>query len=201
LDIGCGTGEDALHFGRLGADVVATDASPAMVRIANGRGVNARVLRIENIGDLGGTYNLVLSNFGALNCIGDLRTLRGPLAGLVRAQGYLALCLMSRFCLWESWHYAVRGQFRKASRRWRGESTASGGLRVFYPSAREVQNALIPGVTLVADVGIGISIPPSFAGALSAPLLHRLEWVDARFGASKFGRTMGDHRLFVFRRS
>lgn len=201
LDIGCGTGEDALHFSRLGADVLAIDASPEMVRFARGRGVNTRLLRVERIRELTSTYELVLSNFGVFNCIRDLWTLREPLAHLLSPRGYLAVCLMSRFCLWESLHYALRGQLRKASRRWCGKTTASGGLRVYYPSATEVQNALLPGFSLVIDVGIGIAVPPSFAKPIPARLFNNLARLDARIGASKLGRTIGDHRLFVFRRS
>ena len=39
LDIGCGTGEDAIHFAKLGHRVVATDASLQMVRMATRKAV------------------------------------------------------------------------------------------------------------------------------------------------------------------
>ena len=44
LDLGCGTGEDALHFMSRGMQVSGIDASPEMVRIARGRGVDANVV-------------------------------------------------------------------------------------------------------------------------------------------------------------
>lgn len=201
LDIGCGTGEDALHLARLGAQVLALDASPEMVRIARGKGVNARLLPIEGIHALAVAFDVVLSNFGGLNCIRDLSTLRETLARLVRPQGYLAVCLMGRFCLWESAHYALRGQFKKAARRWRGETLTSAGLRVSYLTLKQVRQALSPGFDLVADVGIGISVPPSFVEGAPAPLLNALACMDARIDSSKIGRAIGDHRLFVFRRS
>jgi ubiquinone/menaquinone biosynthesis C-methylase UbiE len=201
LDIGCGTGEDALHLARLGALVLALDVSPEMVRVARGKGVDARVLPIEGIHALAVAFDLVLSNFGGLNCVRDLSTLRETLARLVRREGYLAVCLMGRFCLWESAHYALRGQFKKAGRRWRGKTLTSEGLRVFYPSAKQVRQALSPGFDLVADVGIGVSVPPSFVEGKSARLLNALASLGARIGSSKIGRAIGDHRLFVFRRS
>lgn len=201
LDIGCGTGEDALHLARLGGQVLALDVSPGMVRVARGKGVDARVLPIEGIHALAVAFDLVLSNFGGLNCIRDLSTLRETLARLVRPGGYLAVCLMGRFCLWESARYALRGQFKKAARRWRGKTLTSEGLRVFYPSAKQVRQALSPGFDLVADVGIGVSVPPSFVEGAPVPLLNALASLDARIGSSKIGRAIGDHRLFVFRRS
>ncbi|HTM12133.1 MAG TPA: methyltransferase domain-containing protein [Bryobacteraceae bacterium] len=201
LDIGCGTGEDALHLARLGGQVLALDASPEMVRVARGKGVDARVLPIEGIHALAVAFDLVLSNFGGLNCIRDLSMLGETLARLVRPDGYLAVCLLGRFCLWESAHYALRGQFRKAARRWRGETLNSAGLRVTYPSGKQVRHALSPSFHLVADVGIGVSVPPSFVQRTPATLLNVLASLDARIGPSRIGRTIGDHRLFVFRRS
>jgi ubiquinone/menaquinone biosynthesis C-methylase UbiE len=201
LDIGCGTGEDALHLSQLGGQVLAADASPEMVRVARERGVNARVLPIENIHILAVAFDLVLSNFGGLNCIRDLSALDKTLARLVRPGGHLALCLMSRFCLWESAYYTVRGQFGKATRRWQGESAHSSNLRVFYPSAKQVRNALSPYFEVVAEAGIGVAVPPSFVGGMPVPLLNTLTRLDARIGASRIGRAVGDHRLFIFRRS
>jgi predicted TPR repeat methyltransferase len=43
LDLGCGTGEDALHFTGLGMRVCGIDTSNEMVRIARARGIDASV--------------------------------------------------------------------------------------------------------------------------------------------------------------
>jgi ubiquinone/menaquinone biosynthesis C-methylase UbiE len=200
LDIGCGTGEDALHFAELGGEVLALDVSPEMVRIARAKGVNAQVLPMEGIHVFVDTFELVLSNFGGLNCLRDLSTLCETLARLVRPQGFLALCLMSRFCLWESAYYAVRGKFKNAARRWRGAAMTSRGLSLVYPSSKQVRRALSPDFDLVADVGVGILVPPSFVGPMSPKLLRRMASADARIEASRVGRMIGDHRLFLFRR-
>ena len=201
LDIGCGTGEDALHLAGLGAQVLALDVSPEMVRVARGKGVNARVLPIEGLHALAVAFDLVLSNFGGFNCVRDLSALHKTLARLVRPEGYLAVCLMGRFCLRESAHYALRGQFKKAARRWRGETLTSAGLRVSYPKLKQIRQALSPSFDLVADVGIGVSVPPSFVEGTPAPLLNTLASLDARLESSRIGHAIGDHRLFVFRRS
>lgn len=201
LDIGCGTGEDALHLAQLGAQVLALDVSPEMVRVARGKGVNARVLPIEGIHALAVAFDLVLSNFGGFNCVRDLSAIRQTLAKLVQPEGYLAVCLMGRFCLRESAHYALRGQFRKAVRRWRGETLTSASLRVSYPTAKQVRQALSPSFDLVADVGIGVFVPPSFVEGTPAPLPEVFASLDARFESSRIGRAIGDHRLFVFHRS
>src|SRR5260370_29257424 len=60
LDIGCGTGEDAIHFAARGVTVYATDASPAMVQVARARGVTATVCSAEGLGRIGRTFDGVI---------------------------------------------------------------------------------------------------------------------------------------------
>ncbi len=198
LDLGCGTGEDGVHYLRAGANVVAVDNSARMVEIARGKGVDARVLGIEQLGDIAGVYDLVLSNFGALNCLPDLGNLRESLARLLRPGGRVAICVMNRFCAWELVHYGLRGKLAKASRRWSGQTETSSGLRVYYPSVRQIARALSPSFRLVTDVGIGVCVPPSYVRAASPFLLERLSRVDERIAGSRIGRAIGDHRLLVF---
>jgi ubiquinone/menaquinone biosynthesis C-methylase UbiE len=201
LDIGCGTGEDALHYLNLGAAVSALDASSEMVARARDKGVNAHVLQVEDIARLCGTYDAMLSNFGVLNCVRDLSSLREPSARLLRTGGHWAICLMGRFCLWEFGYYSLRGQFSKATRRWLGTTTASLGLRVYYPLVRQVRDALRPHFELRLDAGIGLCVPPSFVPELPAGLLNGLDCIDRRIAANRFFRGAADHRLLVFRKN
>src|SRR5262245_24068622 len=66
LDVGCGTGADAAHLMDRGIDVCGIDASAAMVRIARARGVNALCLAAEELQQISGPFDGVLSNFGVL---------------------------------------------------------------------------------------------------------------------------------------
>ncbi len=121
LDLGCGTGEDAIHLEALGAKVFAIDASPEMVRVARTRGANASVLSIEDLAHIKGHFDGVVSNFGALNCVGNLKAVSASLAKLVLPGRYLAVCVLGRFCLWETLWYLLTGHPRKAFRRLRAE--------------------------------------------------------------------------------
>lgn len=201
LDLGCGTGEDALHFQKLGAQVEAIDGSPRMVDAARQRGVPARLQRIEEVAALHGTFDLVLSNFGALNCVADLSALREPLRRLLRPEGVLAVCVLNRFCLWESGYYALRARLQKAVRRWTGNTQTSSGLRVFYPTARSIRACFAPDFQVIRDVGVGVAVPPSYVGSLSEGALHRLDRFDGIFAATRLGRAIADHRLLIFKRS
>jgi SAM-dependent methyltransferase len=200
LDLGCGTGEDALRFSGLGAKVTGIDSSPEMVRIARERGVDARLCRIEDIGGLKAKYDGAVSVFGALNCVADLSTLREPLAATIAGGGYLVICVMGRFCLLEAIWYLLHGDFRKAVRRWKGWADSSLGLRIHYPSTRGIANSFSPAFQLENTAAIGILVPPSFVLGLSSALLRRFDRIDRRIGAWPICRAVGDHRVLIFRR-
>jgi ubiquinone/menaquinone biosynthesis C-methylase UbiE len=201
VDLGCGTGEDAVHLLNRGVRVSAIDASPAMVEAARRRGVPARTLSLEQLDRLQGPFDGALSNFAALNCVEDLCILRGPLSRLIRPGGYLACCLMGRFCLWETVYYLVRGEFRKCARRWAGAAKShSVGVRVFYPSVRSIRRAFAPEFTQVDLAGIGIFVPPSFVTGLPAAALACFGQIDQRLAHRQGVRALSDHRLLIFRR-
>jgi len=199
LDLGCGTGDDALALGARGVRVTGIDASSEMVRIARNRGVDAHVLAIENIAELSGTFDGVVSNFGALNCVENLQALREPLARIVKPGGVMAVCLMSRFCLWETLVFAAHGEFSRAIRRWSGEAASSVIPRVFYPTTRQICRSFAPDFTLVSTHGIGVAVPPSYVTKLSEASIRRLAPFDRRFASSPILRSLGDHRLLIFR--
>jgi ubiquinone/menaquinone biosynthesis C-methylase UbiE len=201
LDMGCGTGEDAALMGERGINVIAIDSSPEMVRQARQRGIDARVLRIEDIAEIGQECDGAISNFGAVNCVERLSDCCEPLARLVRPAGCLAVCVMGRFCLWETIWYSLQGQFGKATRRWSGQSPSSFGLTVYYPRINEIRDALSPAFKLVASAGVGVFVPPSYVPGLSAETLRRLDRIDRKIAGWRGFRVMSDHRVLVFRRS
>jgi ubiquinone/menaquinone biosynthesis C-methylase UbiE len=202
LDLGCGTGEDALHFQDLGMQVRAVDASVEMVRIARSRGVDATHLAIEELGHMSGAFDGAISNFGALNCVERLDAIRAPLAKLVRPGGSLAICIMGRFCLWElAWHL-LRARPAKAFRRWSKNGVSSSlGVRVYYPSVARLRQLLAPDFTLAGWYGVGIAVPPSYVTGLSNRLLARLASFDRRVEHRPLWRALSDHRLLIFTRN
>ena len=198
LDLGCGTGEDALHLADGDVSVRGLDSSSEMVRVARSRGVDATQLAIENLECLHGVYDGALSNFGALNCINRLASLSESLARLVRPGGYLALCTMGRFCAWETAWYALHGKPAKASRRWNGSSfSTSLGIPVYYFSQKQIRQAFRGRFDLVAWHGIGVAVPPSFVKGIPAAVTAALAKVDVRVAHRPFLRAFADHRLAI----
>src|SRR5690349_24724805 len=69
LDLGCGTGVDALHLHSRGVSVYGIDDSPKMIEVARERGIRADCCPIEHLQYLNLNLDGVISNFGALNCL------------------------------------------------------------------------------------------------------------------------------------
>lgn len=204
LDVGCGTGEDALHFMGNGISVRAIDASSEMVRIARSRGVDASVLGIEELGieelnRVQGYFDGVISNFGAFNCVSGLHAIRRPLARLIRPGGHLAVCIVGRFCLWETAWYLLRGEPRKAYRRWSSEPWGvSLRIPVRFRSVHQLARAFRPEFELRDWRGIGAFVPPSYVRGLPLSLLEALGTLDSHVAHLPLVRALADHRLVIF---
>jgi SAM-dependent methyltransferase len=200
LDLGCGIGDDAVHLGARGVRVTGIDESAAMVGAARERGVDAHVIRIEDAGQVRGPFDGVLSNFGALNCVECLDSVAEDLARLVVPGGSLALCVLGKRCAWETACYAARGDWPRASRRWRAESwSQSLGVRVYYPDTREIVRAFGASFRLKGRIGIGVAVPPSYV-KLTQGTVERLAACDRAIARWPLMRAMGDHRLYLFER-
>lgn len=201
IDLGCGTGADALHFQDLGVSVYGIDASLEMVRRARQKGVEAQQLAVEDLDALSERYDGAISNFGVLNCVERLDNLGAILARRIRIGGILAICMMGPFCLWETCHFLRQGDSRSACRRWTAESASSSvGVQVRYPSIRGIKAALKGNFKLLSWYGIGLLVPPSYVKGLSAPALEHLAAIDRYVAHWPVLRMLCDHRLLLFER-
>ena len=174
LEMGCGTGEDAVWLAQQGVRIVATDASPAMLAQTEAKaasvGVSAllttQLLDFNNLPRKSlGQFNGVYSNFGAVNCTNDWVGLANFLQKNVQAGGYVGLGIMSPFCLWETVWHGLHFDFQTATRRWRGNAQASladgATFDVYYPQPRHVRQALSSHFTPTHLLGLGVALPPS----------------------------------------
>jgi len=179
LDLGCGTGEDALHLARRGARVLAIDVSADMVERARQKAsaagcaaqIDIRCLAMEDLGTAldGECFDGVLSNFGAVNCIRDLRSLIAAIATRVAPSGRLLWVVMGKHVPWEWTWYALRGDWRRAWRRLPRDGAPWRGLTVCYPTPAEMRQLLSPWFTVSRVSPLGFALPPSYA----APWLER----------------------------
>ena len=218
LELGCGTGEDALWLAGRGHRVLATDASPGMLETAarkvEAAGVADRVrfARLD-LATIGGEpepaeapFDAVFSNFGALNCVENCSDLAGVLHGWIRPGGRAVFVVMGPVCLWEIVWYGLHLRPRTATRRWRAgrEVTISSGhsLRVWYPSPARLRGQLEPWFESRLTLGIGSVVPPTFAAPLvrnRPSLLERLDALDRRWAHRLSG--VADHYLLSLDRT
>ena len=210
IEIGGGTGEDALWLERQGRQVLMTDASPAMVRLAAAKGVNAKVCAAEGLAALdrkiGPAFDGAFSNFAALNCVADLRPFAQGLARLLRPGAPALLVLFGTGCpgewLTEALNGRPRNMFRRASH---GDQPARLGGRSFtvrYHRRREVEQALGPWFLPAGRQGVGVFVPPSAAEpwiSRHPGLLRALESLDRTLAGPL--AQLGDHILYRFVRT
>jgi SAM-dependent methyltransferase len=154
LDLGCGTGDDAVHFMARGVRAIGMDASARMVECARARGIEALELAFEDLDRLQASYSGAISNFGALNCVPDLRPIAAELSRLICPSGALAICIMGKFAPLETLRFVHRLDWRRATRRWSGRARWQ-GIDVFYHSAREIRTAFASDFVFERRVSIG----------------------------------------------
>jgi SAM-dependent methyltransferase len=167
LELACGTGEDAVHLGRRGVRVLATDASEFMIERArakiaaadlDGR-VEARPLAIEDLPALSGPFDGAFSNFGGFNCVADFGGAARALADLLKPGAPVLLCVMGPVVPWE-WIGFLRRP-REAVRRLRPGGVAWRGITVQYPSIGALRRAFAPAFRPLRVSALGALLPPT----------------------------------------
>jgi ubiquinone/menaquinone biosynthesis C-methylase UbiE len=202
LDVGCGTGLDAIFLARRGIHVVGIDASSEMIERlrARHRDIDARVLRIEDLGRLGDErFDGIISAFASLNSVADLTVFTADAARLVRPGGRAVLHMLNRFSLWE-WLGCLRRRDWQGARlvgRQRSRQFVIGGQSVNHSVyfARGAYASFESGFRLRGTYGLGALRPPHTVRRLPTAVVQALEWADVRVGGWPLVRDAG--RFFV----
>lgn len=207
LELGCGTGEDALYLAGRGVRVTATDASPAMLDLARAKAADQPLVTVQPL-DLNAlpadfpAFEGAFANFGVLNCVSDPQALAAWLAAHIPPGGIAAFALMSPLCLWEIGWHGLHGDFRTAVRRLRRNTTFD-GLPIRYPTIHRLSRSFAPHFRRIHVEPLGLMLPPSDVyGAIERRprLLRSLTALDRRLSQSSPLALYADHYWIEFER-
>jgi SAM-dependent methyltransferase len=222
LEIGCGTGDEALAMSCAGYRIVATDISPAMIEAArakptpNGGDVTWHVLPAGQLACLVDEYGHdsfdgAYASFGVLNCELDLAPVVAILAELLRTGAALVCSVMNRWCAWEiGWgllHLRPRQAFRRLGREPLAAGLASPDGRLSVPARyynpRSFARLLAPSFRVQLMRGFPILLPPPYLAHLfdrHPALFARLDRIERRWRDRFPLHSLGDHFLAVLER-
>jgi SAM-dependent methyltransferase len=220
LEIGCGTGTEAIRISRHVAGVVATDISSGMVallrRKVEARRLGMRVrpleLRAIDVGRAaeflpGGKARVAYSFNGALNCELELGRFPRELWRLLEPGGLFICSVRNRFCLEESLLQAALLRFRSTTpRKEQPKMVSVGGMDIpaYYYYPWEFAGIFKPYFEVRKQIALPAIIPPPYLNDTYVKVRSRLKLLELadtaladRFPFNRFG----DQTLFVFRRN
>ena len=212
LDLGCGTGIDAQWLLDRGAELVSIDVSPQMVAATAKRLGDAGDVRV---GDLDGSawvdgmadgFDVVLANFGVVNCLTDMARFGRQLDLVLRDGGCAVLVPMSRLVPWEQVPALLRLDISTARRRFSRDSVTApgyGSLRVWYYSAKALCSALGQTWSVRSAESLGWALPTFDRRSLlegRGRVTGVLARIDRVGGSILHYVGVGDHQIVVLAR-
>lgn len=216
LEINCGTGEDASWLASLGHKVIATDASPSMIRQAKKKfGSEKNIIFYAcdfeelAISFPGKKFDLIFSNFAGLNCISPEKMifLGKDLRQLLKENGHVAIVVFGKYTWWETFYYLLKGSPKKAFRRWNNKMNLvrlKGNVYqpVHYYSVKKLAQLFSP-LRLEERKPVGLFVPPAYLEAAMKKRPKFFEWLARREeGAKKipFASSLADHTYLLFKK-
>jgi ubiquinone/menaquinone biosynthesis C-methylase UbiE len=219
LEIGCGTGSEAIQVSRHVKRIVATDISEKMLDLFERKvkakrldhkiiAAKARASEISTVKELlpEGSVRVAYSFNGALNCEPDIHDVPGELAKVVREDGYFLCSIRNTLCLLEALSHSLVLQFDKtATRKDQPTMVSVGGMDIpsCYYSPSRFANIFRPQFRVRKMIGLPAFLPPAYLSDYylrtgKARLIpEKLELIlGDRF---PFNR-LGDQTLFVFQK-
>lgn len=215
LEIGCGTGDEAIELAALGLRILAVDPSPEMVRIARAkaeaRGVGDRVtFREASARDIGsipwGTsrFDGAYASF-SLAYEPDLRPVAAALHGLLRPGATLAVSLPSRVCLseWVASLAAMKPSMAgRRLRPWHGHKVGEFSVPIRSYTPTGLARAFAPAFVLLRWEAMTCLVPPPSMNRVFERLdglADAIERADAVLRGMRVFRSVGDHFLAELR--
>lgn len=222
LEIGCGTGEEAILLAQAGHTILATDISPGMARItiekvkAAGLEQHVKVIALP-----GGHLNAILpvkrfdgayASFGSLNCEPNLRQFVHNLANLLHPDSKFVFTIMARWAFfeigWHLFHKEAQQGVRRLKTGWQSANLNGAGeeqttVPVRYLSITEIKKSFAKFFSLVEHFSLPLLLPPPYLNDFylrHQNFFDQITPLERKFRKIWPLRNTGDHIAFVFRR-
>jgi SAM-dependent methyltransferase len=219
VELGCGTGDEAISLAAHGCSIFAFDPSPGMVAIASDKATATRtegtvrcfVGRSADLARHLGSVRPRMKFDGAyasfsLSYERDLTSASDALAPWIRPGGRFVVSAMNRLCGAELAAAFLSGHPRLAGRRL-GEQTlhkvGEFATPIFPRTVREIVEAFREHFVLEDRRALPAVLPPHYANRTLGrwPIVFNiLTRTDPHVGALPLLRCLGDHNLLRFRR-
>ena len=174
LELNSGTGEDAIFFAKAGHKVHATDISTGMQQVLQQKSAPYRdrisfetcsFTQLDQLQNQG-PFDHIFSNFGGLNCTGELEKVLLSFDALLKPGGKATLVIIPGFCLWETL-LVFKGKFKTAFRRFfssKGRTAHIEGayFKCYYYSPSFIINRLQQSYKVAGLEGLCTLVPPSY---------------------------------------
>jgi len=219
LEVGCGTGAEAMEIARHVAGVVATDISPRMIELvrqkAIARRLDSRVRTIQLAASQiceaqrilpGGTTRLAYSFNGALNCEPSIDQFPSALERVLEHGGYFVCSIRNNLCLSEALIHGLFLQFdRMAPRKKQPIMVSVGGQDIpsYYYSPSAFARLFKPLFRVKRTIGLPALLPPAYlsdAYFRARKVLSFMERIESVAGGTFPLNQFGDQTLFVFQK-
>jgi ubiquinone/menaquinone biosynthesis C-methylase UbiE len=217
VEIGCGTGAEAVEISKHVSQIIATDISNKMLEILakkiQARRLSKKIIpfqakasEIKQVAPLveGGRAQVAYSFNGALNCEPDLQQFGNNLSSVLTPGGYFLCSVRNSFCLGEALAHAAVLQFdRMTPRKKQPVMVSVGGMDIpaFYYRPERFTQFFTSRFRIRKIIGLPAFLPPAYLNDYYlkfknvASILEKCETVlGSHFPFNRFG----DQTLFVF---
>lgn len=217
LEIGCGTGAEAVQISKRAARIIATDISEKMLELLRTKvhakklerkitGVRVRASNISSVRSSipDGRVRIAYSFNGALNCEPDISQFPEQLSSLLEEQGYFVCSIRNTLCLSEIVSHSIVFQFDNPRKK-QPTMVSVGGMDVpsyYYPPHRFSQ-FFQPYFHVRKIIGLPAILPPAYLNEyyLKTGIFRRvLEKLELSLADYFPLNIFGDQTLFVFQK-
>lgn len=168
IEIGCGTGTDAVFLAKEGIHITATDISPNMLKITAEKAENEKLTELIKTELLdadrldvlqGNIFDGIISNLNAVNYVKDIGRFSLNTSNLLKPGAKVFFVMLNKVCLWEILYNLLKLKpvtaFEKFSSREKYYKTE---MKLYFP--RKIKKIFFEYYTVNKITGFGFLNPP-----------------------------------------